>query len=1121
MNDATRAQINAARPDTSTWLSANAGSGKTRVLTDRVARLLLEGVAPEHILCLTYTKAAAAEMQNRLFKRLGQWSMLNNESLTQSLAEITDHRGYSESELSHARTLFARAIEAPGGLKIQTIHSFCSSLLRRFPLEAGVSPDFREIDELARDEISKLVLDRMCMRQEDRILLQDMNRIVSEASFDSLIPEIVSAKTSFRTPINADQISIFLNAPDTNSIEDLFEKSFDENDLKLVQDILPILENGGVSASKIAETLPEFNALELNNFHILETVFLKSTPPFDPKIDKIGTKALREGALAPFMDSLNALMLRVHEFKHFENAIKTKNHSLLLSKFGCRFIDLYEDEKQIRGWLDFEDLILKTRDLLSISEVAEWVLFRLDGGIDHILVDEAQDTSPTQWAVIEKLAEEFTSGTGARDINRTIFVVGDKKQSIYSFQGADPTEFDRMLAEFAERLAATKQSFQSTALEFSFRSSPAILRAVDDVFLNSQKAGFTEQTTHKAFHLDLPGRVDIWPIIPPSEAEDEGNWEDPVDIIGRSSETGFLAQKIASEISNLLNSGAVIPDKRRDNEWTGRKIEPRDFLILVQNRKDLFHEIIRACKNLKIPIAGADRLRLLSEMAVKDLIAVLEFLSLPEDSLALASVLKSPLFGWNEQRLFELAHYRENKHLFEAMRINREKYQDELNILEDLRNRVDVLRPFDLLECILTKHKGREKLLARLGPEAKDGIDSLLSVALEYETSNVPSLVGFIAWISDRDIEIKRQMDSAQNQVRVMTVHGSKGLEAPIVILPDTVDKRTDVRGHFFETDEFVVWSGTKNNRPIACADLYQTRAEKDVEERNRLLYVAMTRAEKWLIVAGAGKVQDGSDCWHTQISDGIRAAGAKSILTPLGEGMRLEAGKWPEASRIDTDINPSAVIEFPTWLHRTIQSPEVRAVMQSPSDLPGAKALASDLNWDSETAMRFGTYVHLLLENLPHHDAGSWSQIAHNLHQTLDGDLPDTFAQEALDTAFTVLRTPSLNWIFQAASLSEVPFVTTLAGHSSNGFHGIIDRLIIQDQTVYIIDFKTNRTVPENVQQIPVGILNQMVIYQHAIAQLYPNHDIVSGILWTKVPRYMEIPPNMLVEAKTNLCKS
>jgi ATP-dependent helicase/nuclease subunit A len=455
------------------------------------------------------------------------------------------------------------------------------------------------------------------------------------------------------------------------------------------------------------------------------------------------------------------------------------------------------------------------------------------------------------------------------------------------------------------------------------------------------------------------------------------------------------------------------------------------------------------------------------------------------------------------------------------MRTNRKEYQNELSVLEDLRNKTDLLRPFDILERILTKHKGRGRFLSRLGPEAKDGIDSLLSIALEYEAVEVPSLVGFIAWVRDKDIEIKRQMDNAQNQVRVMTVHGSKGLEAPIVILPDTLDRRADVRGHFFDADDLVVWSGTKNDRPAAIAELYDLCFEKEKEERNRLLYVAMTRAEKWLIVAGAGKVQNASECWHSQITEGIEAAGGVRLTTPVGNGRRLEYGNWPVLQNANVEKTAKNQVELPTWLQNSPANQEERSVLISPSELPGSKALPSDVNWDSETAKNYGSYVHLLLENLPVHPTENWPQIANNLRVKLEQPIDENIALHAYESAKQALGTPDLSWIFEKDAFAEVPFVTVLPEYSERCFHGIIDRLIVQDETVFVVDFKTNRAIPETAEQIPIGILNQMVIYEHAIKQLYQKYAIKTGILWTAEAKFMEIPQRILLDAKTNLCKS
>ena len=253
--------------------------------------------------------------------------------------------------------------------------------MRRFPLEAGVTPDFKEIDELARDEIAKLVLEKMCEKSTDRILFNDMNQLVSEASFGTLLSEIITKKSHFSSRASDTQIASFLGAPQDTPVEQLFLASFNDADLEFVKKIVPILRAGGASAEKLSEKLLLCTELSVEKFAILETVFLKSAPPFEPKIDKIGTKAFREGELAPYSNELNAFMQRIHDFKHAKNAIKSLNASITLSKFGCRFVELYEEEKQRRGWLDFEDLILKTKDLLSISAVAQWVLFRLDGGL--------------------------------------------------------------------------------------------------------------------------------------------------------------------------------------------------------------------------------------------------------------------------------------------------------------------------------------------------------------------------------------------------------------------------------------------------------------------------------------------------------------------------------------------------------------------------------------------------------------------------------------------------------------------------------------------------------------------------------------------------------------------
>ena len=1111
-NDATLRQIEAAQPNVSTWLSANAGSGKTRVLTDRVARLLLDGVSPENILCLTYTKAAATEMQNRLFKRLGAWAMRDSADLFNDLIELGVDRDLDETALRHARTLFAKAIETPGGLKIQTIHSFCATLLRRFPLEAGVSPQFAEADERSIRLLIQDILESMARTPALGDIMTGIARYSSDTQIEDLLKNILSNRHSFNTPENREYIAKRFGAPASGTMQQAINDHFDDADIKLVRDLIPHLNASGTNDQKAAVKLVAFQSLEAANIALLESVFLngaKAKAPFQAKIDSFPTKACRSGPAAALVDDLNDLMTRVEDFRNIRLAIEMTERTTALHAFAAEFLPRFEREKQLRGWLDFDDLISKARDLLTNPLVAEWVLYRLDGGIDHILVDEAQDTSPIQWDVIEKLAQEFTSGQGARaDVTRTIFVVGDKKQSIYSFQGADPREFDRMRDTFAERLKATNQPFQPLSLEYSFRSSAAILSVVDNTFDGRGASGFAPDSKHRAFKDTLPGRVDLWPVIEKTEQVDDENWYDPVDKLGASDYRVQLAERIASYIHTLIARGELIPDGDG-----ARPIRAGDIMILVQRRSELFDEIIRACKQRGLPMAGADRLKVQEEMAVRDLIALLSFLATPEDDLSLAVVLKSPLFGWDEQRLFDLAHRRKSKYLWTALRDQADLYPNEVAILNDLRDNTDFLRPYDLLEQVLTKYDGRKRLVGRLGSEAVDAIDTLLSQALIYEQSETPSLTGFLTWIGTDELDIKRQLDSNSNEIRVMTVHGSKGLESPIVILPDTAKRELRLRDDILKSDDgFAFWKTSKDNLPQLGQDAYEDRVLSETQERDRLLYVAMTRAEKWLIVAASGDLGGTPQSWYEQVQDGMVKTGAVDYDFGFGTGLRVSHMDWPTTTTASDTKSNKQIAPLPEWVAQSAPAPQAVVTHVSPSNLGGAKAIGGSDGRDEDAAMLFGSQVHALLEHLPNIPA---PQRAARAASILDG-YGISADHDALSAIMghvePVLGNADLSWIFEPDTLTEIGISAHLDGDDHLPIYGVIDRLCITEQDVHIIDYKTNAVVPESPDQIPQGILRQMAAYQRAVMIMYPDHAVHAGILWTANATYMPIPDMFLV---------
>ena len=1115
-NDATQRQIEAADPTQSTWLSANAGSGKTRVLTDRVARLLLAGTRPENVLCLTYTKAAASEMQNRLFQRLGEWAMMAKGQLRDQLIELGTEATIDDAYLNNARTLFASAIETPGGLKIQTIHSFCAGILRRFPLEAQVSPQFKEMEDRAAQLLRDEVLDEMASSDYADVVA-GFAKYYTGADVSQFLASITGRKAAFSPPPTADTLAEIFDIPANLTQQSLIDAIAGPNDLDLIKRLIPICLVSGPNDQKAAIKLQSLNLNtppDMTDLSVMEDVFLfgkDAKNSYGAKIDSFPTKGIRT-ANPDLIEDLNDLMQRVEDGRDTRWCWLALEKTRALIAFAAPFVDAYEIKKTQRAALDFDDLINKAKALLENPVVAQWVLFRLDGGVDHVLVDEAQDTSPNQWDIVRLLTQEFSTGEGANpDRARTVFVVGDKKQSIYSFQGADPEGFDRMRHHFAGELGKVDKRLMDRKLLYSFRSSAAVLQLVDQTFRGEMAEGLGDHIQHLAFKDDMPGRVDVWPVIEPSQKEEERDWDDPVDLKGKTNHKVVLAKQIASEIKRMIDHETLPVKEKDDADWSRRKITPGDFLILVQRRSDLFSEIIVACKSAGLDIAGADRLKLGGELAVKDISALLQFLALQDDDLSLAAALKSPLFGWPEKQLYDLAQPRPKRQtLWEALRTSG-KHEDTLTILKDLRNRADFLRPYDLINRLLIRHDGRRNLIARLGHEAEDGIDALLSQALGYEQSSVPSLTGFLTWLQTEDVTVKRQMDSASDRIRVMTVHGAKGLEAPIVILPDTTNRKREVRGDLLSSNGRVFWKPKSDVMPQVMRDMQDTMLDAQDRERRRLLYVALTRAESWLIVAAAGDVgKEDHDSWHGTVSAALDHLDAVDHPTTFGIVNRFSRLNWnggpitavPVAAPIKT-VKPAFGDVLPDI--------PVRPITLSPSNLSGAKIIVGDTHTDdSERALAWGRIIHLLLELLPDVDPDLRQATAVRLVQNHPDagliDDPTVLVDEALQT----LIIPTLSWVFEDG-LVEIPISATLPSLGGERIFGVIDRLIITDKDVIAIDYKSNRIVPETPNQTPDGLVRQMSAYRDALYQIYPSHQIRTFLLWTKTGTLTELPNAML----------
>lgn len=1097
-NEATEAQVRTADPNSSTWVAANAGSGKTRVLTERVARLLIQGTNPSHILCLTYTKAAAAEMQNRLFKQLGEWSMLPDAELTDRLFALGQTDAVSSDALRRTRTLFAAALETPGGLKIQTIHAFCTSVLRKFPLEAGLSPQFAVFDDREKASLIQEIVDDIALEQP--ALIDDLAEQATNISLDQFVTDLISKRAKFqRAPTRFD-----FSISEGSSIERIHRDLFSVKNISLLNSLADLMTSGVTNlrdADTIKSAVTEQSALDALNK--IASVFLYKSG------DKASTAKIDKVPSGKVLDEKPDLRQSANDFaRAVENAhVELKGllaffRSDALFRFAKVFLGKYSNCKTELAKLDFDDLLEKTVALLSSSSMAQWVLYRLDGGIDHILVDEAQDTSPIQWQIIELLASEFTSGVGASDTDRTLFVVGDAKQSIYSFQGAEADAFAEMREKFDQKLQDSEQRLERSELLYSFRSSAPILELVDQVFEAEERNTGRPHPKHLSFHADRPGRIDLWPLIEKDDDPEENDWFVPNNSAAPNDPQLKLAKEIASFVEQTISSKQPI-----FAEGKIRPVQEKDVLILLQRRSSLFHFIIKELKSRNLKIAGADALKIGTELAVKDILSTLKFLATPEDDLSLAEALRSPIFGLSEQDLFTAAHNRTG-FLWEEIRSS-ESLADTTDKLWSLLSRADFLRPYELIMQILTDLKGRENLLARLGQEAEDGINALLEQSLLYEQAEPPTLSGFLNWFDSGDVEVKRNLDSGSDQIRVMTVHGAKGLEAPVVILPDTIrakePKPAPLADH---PDGFVTWPANKAMRSSVEAKAIASQSESQRKENMRLLYVAMTRAESWLIVCGAkGALGKAAFDWHAKIASAMEHL--PLIETPLEDGriaLTYKNNAWDSMPLGQSSVSEPDQVVIPEWLYTYAEKLPRPVQSVSPSNLPGPKSISSGQEITSEDAKAEGTLLHLLLEHLPHQNSERRDTIIQNICEGFI-ELSDAAKDRVTQRALSLISDASLKDVFSKDAFVEVTLSAEQPIEGHPPLLGTIDRLILSETTAWVIDFKSNQTVPKTPENIPLGILRQMAAYYHMIVSIYPEKQIALSILWTRTGQLMTIP--------------
>ncbi|WP_116092254.1 double-strand break repair helicase AddA [Sphingomonas crusticola] len=1114
------AQKAASRPGSQVWLSASAGTGKTHVLTARVLRLLLNGASPETILCLTFTKAGAAEMAERIQGRLAAWVRMSDQDLGRELYALAEP--YDGEAIRKARRLFARVLDAPGGgLRIQTIHAFCQTLLAGFPTEAGLTPGFKPLEGRAEAALARATLGALLVAAErggDLGLIGDIQKLSRRLgeekaerylSLCARAPDALAALGP-REGIEA-RVRMALDVP-LGDVEAAIEQACAEDkfDCATLRRIIDAnrawgtktgLEHADIAAAFLAaDPAARAGLLDI----LIGIARTKSGDPRSFSAKLLGCDPDHDGNCAQLAEAIDLLIgLRA----------RAELSAMLAAglRAGQAYSQAYVAAKRAQGAVDFDDLIRLTTKLLEQPGVGPWIRYKLDRGTDHILVDEGQDTNVAQWRIVRALAEEFFTEEPDAQAVRTIFSVGDFKQAIFGFQGTDPMAFAAAREHFARAAEEGRRNLERLSLDRSFRSTPPILAVVDQLVdqLGTERLGLLDKAEpHRSARADLPGTVTLWKpvsLAAGTEAEDDGE-EGWIDDAARD-----FATRLAGQVREWLDQPLWLAGR-------GRALRPEDVLILVRKRGDLASLIVARLHAEGVPVAGVDRLRLDAPLAVRDLMAAIRFVLQPEDDLNLANLLVSPLFGLSQDDLYAAAFGRGGS-LWSAMADH-----GAASGLRHLLARADLTTPYQFLENILSGPlDGRRRLMRRLGNEARDPIEELLNAALSFESEATPTLQRFLDWFDRDEVEVTRDPSAPLDAVRVMTVHGAKGLQAPLVVLADAAGDPDASRAgsiHWPLTEgaeKLPVFRPRKAELAGSLAEALGAAEKREREEHWRLLYVAVTRAEEMLVIGGAlgsrARGQAPPESWYAELERALDTLGALDQADPRWGAARCFAGgERRGAARVGMQ-RAAADIVLPDWLRRAAPQESRPPRPLAPSSL-GEDRVADPPPGPAliEAAAR-GRLLHALFERLPALPAGDRVAAGERWLERSAGVADAAQRQALLRDVCGIIADPAYAGLFDPQALAEAPIAAVLP--DGIVVSGTVDRLLVANGRVLLVDFKTGQRVPAGEAAVPEHHLRQMAAYAAALATIFPDHMIEAALLYTSGPSLIALSPSLLAAHK------
>ena len=1120
-------QSSASNPVHSVWVSANAGAGKTHILVERIIRLLLPPYScpPHKILCLTYTKAAATEMTERLFKRLGSWIIKNDTELKHELTTMIGKEP-SCDDIIIARRLFAKMLESLGELKIQTIHGFCERILRCSPIEADINKDFSLISDVELKNLYIEALEDLAsyVLYNPTDIINEAFKVVSYAyDVDTFIDLLINSRKVYYQVIesghsfwDSQRLADCLGLPLEQDIDCLYDDFFNLIDETKIVSLMSALGSGSKTDIEKAEKLKNIRIKNLNDFDLWSIFFLDKEGKKMLSRERFVTNQIKTKflELSDYLYELYDSFKMVHQtFNAYKIYHLTKNVSVILLKV-YEYVDKIKSEK---GLCDFDDIIIKTKNLLTDSKASRWILWKLDGGIDHILVDEAQDTSPEQWDIIRSLTQDFFTEQGAYDYHRTIFAVGDEKQSIYGFQGAAPEKMTQNCNFFSNTASVVQHKWTEEYLRGSFRSSPAVMRLVDNVFKNEATSGVlfgnTQKIEHYAVSNQGPGYIEVMPPVIPLDNDNQDAWTRPLDAITEKSPKIMNAKNIANKIQKILQSPDLLPS-------TGRPAEPKDIMILLQKRDATMRNLIRELKSLDIPVSGLDRVYLLEEIAVLDLLAVIDFILCLDDDLTLAQVLRSPLCRVSEEELFILAYNRTGT-LFDNLALRHqenESFNYAYQFLSSLISKSEEMLPYEFLSFILENCQGRKKFIARLGLDCLDVLDELLNKALDFSVTHSPSLQQFVYHIRMAGGNQKREIDTSNNAVQIMTVHGSKGLESPIVFLPDCCDppkSNSDLHKRFIMTTDMIPMIIKEGGIVDVVNEQKDFLKKRDHDEYRRLLYVALTRAKDWLFISGKLRKSNSNSkeknykinetSWYSYILKG---------LLSLEEAEKIDTEDSQFATYIYRDKNNTAnhykssnekpkdplknVLTLPDWVLKMPLNENIHQKIINPS-----MAIQKNNTYRNDDSRQKGIIIHKLLELLIDVHHTQRQNIADNFLNRYD--IPYYVKKDYIEQVLNVFLQPEFSLLLSPNGLSEVPIIGTLLDFDNLSISGQIDRMVILPTEILIADYKTDKNLTKN-NPLPDSYLLQMALYKVALQNIYPLKTIKCFIIAIDTLELIEI---------------